>query len=52
MFNESIRLCGARYEKPPKKKNSLDVAKKDVETYSSSNAAAPVPRKGKYYVVT
>ena len=33
------RLCYARYEKPLKN-HSLEVAKKYVETYSSSNAAA------------
>ena len=33
-------MCHARYEKPLKK-HTLDVAKKSVETYSSSYAVAP-----------
>ena len=38
------RLCYARYEKPLKN-HSLEVAKKYVETYSSSNAAALYPEE-------
>ena len=37
-------LCYARYEKPLKN-HSLEVAKKYVETYSSSNAAAQYPEE-------
>ena len=38
------RLCYARYEKPLKN-HSLEVAKNYVETYSSSNVAAPYPEE-------
>jgi len=38
------KLCYARYEKPLKN-HPLDVAKKHVETYSSSNAAARDPEE-------
>ena len=38
------KLCYARYEKPLKS-HSLDVAKKYVETYSSSNAASHDPEE-------
>ena len=37
-------LCFARYEKPLKN-HSLEMAKKYVETYSSSNAAALYPEE-------
>ena len=37
-------LCYARYEKPLKN-HSLEVAKKYVETYSSSPAAAKYPEE-------
>ena len=39
-----LNLCFARYEKPVKNL-SLDVAKKCVETYSSSNAVARHPEE-------
>ena len=47
VFTEGLyknRLCYARYEKPLKN-HSLEVAKKYVETYSSSNAAALYPEE-------
>ena len=39
-----LNLCFARYEEPLKNL-SLDVAKKCVETYSSSNAVAQHPEE-------
>ena len=39
---KNSEMCYARYEKPLKN-HPLDVAKKYVETYSSSNAAARDP---------
>ena len=41
-------MCYARYEKPLKN-HPLDVAKKYVETYSSSNAAARDPEERASY---
>ena len=41
-------MCNARYEKPLKN-HPLDVAKKYVETYSSSNAAARDPEERASY---
>ena len=42
------KLYYARYEKPLKN-HPLDMAKKYVETYSSSNAAARGPEEGAFY---
>jgi len=44
------KLCYARYEKPLKN-HPLDVAKKYVETYSSSNAAARNPEERAVYII-
>ena len=54
--SKNEKLCYARYEKPLKN-HPLEVAKKYVETYSSSNAAAHdpeervQPRKPKHYTI-
>jgi len=42
-------MCYARYEKPLKN-HPLDVVKKYVETYSSSNAAARNPEERAFYI--
>ena len=42
--SKNEKLCYARYEKPLNN-HSLEVAKKNVETYSSSNAAAHDPEE-------
>ena len=55
--SKNEKLCYARYEKPLKKNHPLEVAKKYVETYSSSNAAAHDPEergqlnKPKHYTI-
>ena len=45
---QEFKLCYARYEKPLKNQ-PLDVAKKYVETYSASNAAARDPEERAFY---
>ena len=48
--SEIQKLCYAIYEKPLKN-HSLDVAKKYVETYSSSNAAARDPEERALHLI-
>ena len=44
VVSRKLKQCYARYEKPLKN-HPLDVAKKYVETYSSSNSAAQDPKE-------